>query len=100
MHVCPICGWPMPSLSQLSTHMEIKHKVQYLTVKPSGDQFEMETHRTLPEGDWIQIGWFCRTSDGQHFIAFGQDIYAGEVDENKLSADIAEFLGLGKRLQT
>lgn len=98
MLICPICGLALNTRAQLNTHLEVKHRMQWLTVKPDGDAFEMEIHREFPEGGWIQIGAFWRISDDQYFIALGQGIYAGEVDEDKLNADIAKFLGLGKRV--
>lgn len=72
--------------------------VKYCTVKPSGDGLEMQIRNVWPEGPWYKIGDMYRDSDGQHFIVIAQGLYAGQVDEDKLSADIAEFLGLGKRV--
>lgn len=99
MVICPICGLALNTRAQFNTHLGVKHRMQWLTVKPSGNGFEMQIHRTYPEeGEWLEIGGFSRPSDDQDFIILGQDIYAGEVDEDKLLADISEFLGLGKRV--
>jgi hypothetical protein len=73
-------------------------EAKFLTIKPFGNQFKMQIHHSYPKGGWVQIGVFWRASDNQRFIALGQGIYAGEVDEDKLSADIADFLNLGKRI--
>lgn len=100
MNLCPVCGWPLNSLGHLKTHLKIKHQdVKYLTVKPFGNQFKMQIHHLYPKGEWDQIGNFLRFSDNQQFITLGRDLYAGEVNEAQLSADIAKFLGLGKRVQ-
>lgn len=99
MKLCPVCGWPLNGISQLKTHLEIKHAdVKYVTIKPFGNQFKMQIHHKYPDGDWVHIGGFLRSSDNQAFIALGQGIYAGEVDVDKLNADVAGFLGLGKRV--
>lgn len=99
MHTCPVCGWPLHSLSELKTHLEIKHKgVRYLTIEPSGSDFKMGNLHSYPEGDWDQIGGFWRASDDQQFVVLGKGIYAGEVDMDELSAAISDFLGLGKRV--
>src|SRR5688572_22459456 len=99
MNMCPVCGWPLNGERQLKTHLEVKHSdVKYVAVKPFGNQFKMQIHQSYPKGDWLPIGGFLRTSDSQQFVALGQGIYAGEVKADKLSADIAEFLGLGKRV--
>lgn len=99
MNICPVCGWSLNGERQLKTHLEIKHgDVQYVTIKPFGNQFKMQIHHKYPAGNWLHIGGFLRRSDNQQFVALGQGIYADEVDVDKLNADVAEFLGLGRRI--
>lgn len=99
MNVCPVCGWPLNGERQLKTHMGIKHKgMKFLTVTPVGNDFDIQVHDVYPDGDWLGIGNFLRFTDSQRFLALGQGIYAGEVDADKLTAAIADFLGLGKRV--
>lgn len=99
MHVCPVCGWPLNTRGQLETHIEIKHsEVKFVAVTLHDGQFRIQIYHAYPPGEWDEIGGFWRASDDQHFVVLGQGIYAGEVDSDKLSADIAVFLGLGKRV--
>lgn len=99
MFLCPICGWPLHTANEMKTHIEIKHnEVKFLTIKPFGNQFKMQIHHNYPKGKWDLLGGFWRKHDDQHFIALGQGVYAGEVDADKLSADVSEFLGLGRQV--
>lgn len=99
MSVCPVCGWPLNGERQLKNHVQIKHRnVNFVTVTLSDEQFKMQSREVYPSGEWLPIGNFWRASDNKMFIALGQGIYAGEVDVDKLGADIADFLGLGKRV--
>lgn len=97
MKQCPICNLALNSQRHLKTHLEIKHReLKYLTVELDGDQFKMKIRQSYPDGEWDFIGKFWRAHDDQRFIALGRGIYAGEVDEERLSTDIAKVLDLGK----
>lgn len=70
-----------------------------LVEQATGGKFEMKMQDGHPGKGWDYLGNFLRLSDNQHFIVHGKGIYAGEVDENALSTQLADFMGLGRRIR-